>query len=190
MPDKNQADLEEALHKPNDTTNISNDSNHNKPVFSKKFDKRVTFLNELQFVRIFDPIHIPSYLIEQLKDRVFEVEQFYQYQKLFCLLQTAEGPKLNPTNLLYVLINEKLKQVKGFLWMAIDLLTNSLIVNNFSMDKQYWHKGESISLLENKAKKVMKELSLKRIVWITKTPKFCEARGFKRSKDTVMIYEE
>jgi len=188
MQDKSLVDIVIEDHQ--DKENIAANDENQGVVTPKKSEKRSPSLNDLQFIRIFDPIHIPSYLVEQLKDRVFEVDKFYDYQKMFCVLQTSQGTQLNPTNLLYVLINEKLKQVKGFLWMAIDLLTNSLIVNNFSMDKEYWHKGEATFLLETKAKKVMKDLSLKRIVWITKTPKFCEARGFKRSKDTVMIYEE
>lgn len=155
----------------------------------KKLKKRGS-LQDLQFVRIFDPIHIPSYLIEQIKDRNFKSQDFYCYQRLVCLQHTSEGSKLNPTNLLYVLINGKLKQVKGFLWMCIDLLTNSLVVNNFSIDKEYWNKGEATLLLEEKAKKVMKDLSLKRIIWVTRNSKFCEAQGFKKTKHQVMYYEE
>lgn len=159
-------------------------------VSSEKSRKKISSLEDLTFVRVFDPVHIPTYLVEQVKQRLYGVDKFYEYQALVCLFQTQEGPKLNPGNLLYVLINEKLKQVKGFLWMAIDFLTQSLIVNNFSIDKEYWNRGEATYLLEKKAKKVMKDLSLKRIVWITNAPKFCEARGFKKSKDSVMIYEE
>lgn len=166
------------------------ESDHVKNDSDAFHQKRKGFLNELVFVRVFDPIHIPTYLVEQLKDRLYEVDKFYDYQRIACTFQTPQGMKLNPTNLLYTLVNEKLKQVKGFLWMVVDLLSESLVIQNFSIDKQYWHKGEAIALLEDKAKKVRQDLSLKRVVWVTKNPKFCEARGFKRSKDTVMIYEE
>lgn len=151
--------------------------------------KPIPDLKELTFVRLIDPIHIPSYLVEQIKDRLYTVDKFYQYQKIACTLQTKDGPVLNNTNLLYAITHEKLRQTKGFLWMVVDILTNSLIVNNFSIDKEYWNRGESTKLLEEKAKKVMKDLSLSRIVWITKNSKFCENKGFKRSKDAIMIYE-
>lgn len=145
---------------------------------------------ELVFVRIFDPIHIPSYLVEQIKDRLYTVEKFYEFQRLCCLFSTDKGPILNPTNFLYALIDQKKKETKGFLWMSAQVLTESLIINNFSVDAAYWGKGESIKLVEKKAKKVMSDLKLKRIVWITKNVRFCEALGFKHSKESVMIYEE
>lgn len=147
-------------------------------------------LSDLAFVRLIDPIHIPSYLIEQMKDRMFEVENFYAFQSANCLIATDKGPQLNPGNFLFALVHERLRQVKGFLWMTFDMLTNSLLVNSFSMDKEYWNKGEAMDLLEEKAKKVMRDLKISRIVWITKNSKFCENKGFKKSKESVMIYEE
>lgn len=162
------------------------DSRHDNGNLAKK---PIPSLKELIFVRLIDPIHIPSYLVEQIKDRMYSVDKFYSYQKVACIYQTQSGPHLNPTNFLYAIVNEKLRQVKGFLWMVLDLLTNSLVIQNFSMDKEYWNKGESIKLLEEKAKMVMKDLDVSRIVWICKNPKFCENRGFKKTKDTVMIYE-
>jgi len=168
---------------------IAQEEKQNPPVLPKKTQKRAVQFHELNFVRIFDPIHIPAYLIEQIKDRNFDADKFYSYQKMFCLLQTAEGPKFNPTNLLYVLINERLRQVKGVLWMVVDLLNNSLNINLFSVDREYWQRGDAVRLTTAHSKKVMKDLSLKRIVWVSKNPRFFEATGFKRSKDAVMIYE-
>ncbi len=146
-------------------------------------------LKELAFIRLIDPIHIPSYLVEQINDRLYTVEKFYQHQKMTCLLQAPNGPNLNEANLLYAITHEKLRQVKGFAWMEIDPLDNSLAVKSFSMDREYWNKGEAISLLEEKVKKIMKDLSLSRVVWVTKNPRFCENKGFKRSKDAIMIFE-
>ncbi len=151
--------------------------------------KPIPNLKELTFVRLLDPIHIPSYLVEQINDRFYTVDKFYQYQKSACLLQTPTGPNLNEANLLYAITHEKLRQVKGFAWMEIDPLTNNLSVKSFSMDREYWNKADAISLLEEKAKKIMKDLSLSRIVWVTKNPRFCEDKGFKRSKDAIMIFE-
>lgn len=154
-------------------------------------EKKITSLDDLSFVRIFDPIHIPTYLVEQIKGKLFTSEQFYHWQKTYCLIQSQIGGlELNPSNLLYTVINDKLKQMKGFLWMTVDYMSDSLFVNQFSIDKEYWKKGDALNLLEGKAKKVMKDLNLKRILWITKTPHFAEMRGFKRSKDAIMIYED
>ena len=152
--------------------------------------KPLANLQDLTFVRLIDPIHIPSYLVEQIKDRFYTVDKFYQHQKNSCLLQKNDGPHLNEANMLYAITHEKQRQVKGFAWMQICSLDNSLEIKEFSMDREYWNKAEAISHLEVKAKKIMKDLSLNRIVWVTKNPRFCENKGFKRSKNTIMIFEE
>jgi len=181
-----QGALDEAIETIQDNDSV--DGKDKKP--EKNSKKNVSHsLADLTFVRLIDPIHIPSYLVEQIKDRSYPVENFYDYQKICCLTQTDKGPILNPSNLLYAVVHEKLRQVKGFAWLAIDFLNNALLINAFQMDKEYWNKGDAVTLLDEKAKKIIKDLSLDRIVWITKTPKFCEIKGFKKSKDTVMIYE-
>lgn len=176
---------------------VADDAKNDNPIeqeaeSSKKINKKPPpNIRELSFVRLIDPIHIPSYLVSQIQGRLYDVEKFYQYQKVACLLQTADGPVLNGANMLYAMVHDKLRQVKGFLWMVVDVLTNSLIINNYSVDKEYWNNAQhqAVDFLEEKAKKVMKDLSLSRIVWITKNYRFCENRGFKRSKDAIMIYE-
>ena len=72
-----------------------------------------TDIQELEWVRIFDPYHIPTYLVEQIKERNFPVERFYEHQKLVCIQDDHGKLVLNPLNLLYVLANKK-KEVKGF----------------------------------------------------------------------------
>ena len=155
---------------------------------SKRAKKEVNF-DDLVFVRLIDPIHIPKYLIEQIREKNFTIDKFYDYQKLLCLSHGKNGPELNPSNFLYAIVNDKLKQVKGFLWATLDYLTNCLIINNFSMDREYWFKGKAIELLEKKAKLIKKDLGIDKIVWITPHPKLCEKLGFKRTKDAIMVYE-
>lgn len=149
-------------------------------------------LKDLTFIRLLDPIHIPSYLVDQIKDRLFDTEKFYQYQKISCISQTAKGPQLNEDNLLYAVTNEKIRQVKGFLWMVIDRLNESIEIRQFSMDKEYWDHGNSekcLDLLEEKAKKVMKDLHLRRMVWITRNPRFDRKEGYTRKKTFIVTYE-
>ncbi len=195
LTNSQQRELDEEMRKFTEGFSYQKDAETNQSIKNetKKDDKQgkkaIPNLKELTFVRLLDPIHIPSYLVEQIKDRLYTVERFYQYQKMACLLQTPNGPNLNESNLLYAITHEKLRQVKGFAWMEIDPLINSLNVKSFSMDGEYWCKKEAISLLEEKAKKIMKDLSLSQIVWVTKNPRFCENKGFKRSKDAIMIFE-
>ncbi|MES2409034.1 MAG: hypothetical protein V4509_01895 [Patescibacteria group bacterium] len=152
--------------------------------------KSIPDLKDLTFVRLIDPIHIPSYLVKQIKDRLYSVDKFYEYQKIACLYMTNDGLVLNPNNFLYALINEKMRQVKGFVCMAIDTLTNSLVINTISIDKEYWQKGNALELINEKANKMMKDLSLSRIVWVTYNSRFCENKGYKRSRESIMTYEE
>jgi len=146
-------------------------------------------LEDLSFVRLIDPVHIPSYLVEQIKSRVFNIEKFYSYLKILCTYRSDSGPILNNTVFLYAITNVKLRQVKGFLFLYLDPLTNSLVISQFSIDKEYWNKGEGVNFMLSYAKQMMKELSASRIVWLTKNVKTCESLGFTRSRETLMSFE-
>jgi N-acetylglutamate synthase-like GNAT family acetyltransferase len=127
--------------------------------------------------------------VEQIRDRKFEVDKFYEYQKIICLSQTEQGVMVNPLNLLFVIANES-NHVKGFLWCSISPLTNELVINSFSMHKDYWCKGGAVQLVESKVKELMKEINLNRVLWITNYPRHSEKFGFKRAKGVLMEYQE
>lgn len=144
-------------------------------------------LDELRWVRLFSPIHIPKYLIEQIRDRDYTVEDFLKYQEINCLTYDKNGPTLNPFSHLYALVDPD-NQVKGFLWFVIDALSKDLIIHTFSMDKEYWHQGESVKRLSDHIKEVMKKLKIKKAYWLTNYPKHSERYGFKRSRSVLMEY--
>ena len=141
----------------------------------------------LSWLRVFDPVHIPKEYVEQIKDRQFDVDKFYKYQKRACLEESDGKVYLNSLNLLYVLVDEK-HIVKGFCWMVVDPLSDALVINSFSMDQEYWGNGKAVRLLEEKAKEIQEGAKLKRVYWITRCPKHSEKYGFKRSKHTLMEY--
>jgi N-acetylglutamate synthase-like GNAT family acetyltransferase len=143
--------------------------------------------SKLQFIRIFDPVHIPVELVEQVRDRKFSVEKFYEYQSIVCVSKTEHGMVLNPLNLLFVIVNEK-KKVIGFLWAVVAPLSQDLVINTFSMHKDYWGKGEAVDLATKKCKEILKESGLNRVYWITNYPKHSERYGFKRAKGVLMEY--
>ena len=89
--------------------------------------KEINF-DDLVFIRLIDPIHIPKYLIEQIRNRSYKTDKFYDYQKVLCLSHGKNGPELNPSNFLYAIVNDKLKQVKGFL-LGNSRLFNKLLDN-------------------------------------------------------------
>ena len=146
--------------------------------------KEIDF-ESLRFIRVFTPMHIPKYLIEQVKDRTYDVEDWYKYQEMICLHQTDEGPKLNPLSLLYVIADED-NQVVGMLWCEIEAMSKVLILQTFSMDKKYWMKGKAVEVLADKVKEIVRECKLKKVYWNNAYPKHAERYGFKRSRTVLM----
>lgn len=144
-------------------------------------------IDDLKWIRIFDPIHIPCKYVEQIKDRQFSVNKFYRIQKDACVENVDGQLQLNPTNLLFVLA-DKGNLVKGFCWMVVDLLCDALVINCFSMDNEYWGSGKCVPILERKAKEIQEGANLKKVYWITRSPKHSEKFGFKRSKHVLMEY--
>lgn len=144
-------------------------------------------IEDLRWVRAFSPDVVPKYLVEQVRDKDYSIEDFYKYQALNCLMQGKEGSQLNPFSHLYVLPNEN-NIVKGFLWFVIDPLSKDIIINTFSMDKDYWWEGKAVKMLSEHVKEIQKKLKLKKVFWLTRYPKHSERHGFKRSKSILMEY--
>ena len=171
---------------------LADNPREQEPIYKEEetsHEKGFANLEDLSFVRLIDPVHIPSYLVEQMKTKLFNIEKFYEYLKIISVYQSENGPILNNTSFLYAMTNVKLRQVKGFLYMYLDILNNSLIISLFSIDKEYWNKGEAVNFMLSYAKQVMKDLSASRIVWSTKNVKTCELLGFTRMRETLMTFE-
>ena len=146
-------------------------------------------IEDLRWVRAVSPDILPIYLVEQVRDRDYSVEDFFKYQTLNCMMEGKHGLTLNPFNHLYVLANEE-NLVKGFLWFVIDPLSKDMVINTFSMDKEYWENGKAVKKASEHIKKIMKKLELKKTYWVTNYPKHSERHGFKRSKSVLMEYTE
>lgn len=147
-------------------------------------------IDDLKWIRVFTPSHIPKYLIEQVRDRDFSVEDFYKYHEINCMIPSNDGNvKLNPFSHLYVLAN-KVNEVKGMLWFSVDPLAKDIVIQTFSMDKEYWLKGVAVKKLSSHIKEIRKKGNLNKIYWITNYPKHSERNGFKRAKAVLMEYNE
>ena len=135
-------------------------------------------LQVLEFVKLKFPRLIPLNLIESVKGRTFTPEQFYFYQ---------ENQVGNPHNYLYALLDEQ-KKIQGYLWAESNSLDNSLFINTFSIDKEYWGKGTAIE----KAKEFLRILKEKskatHVFWVTTNEKFFLKQGFKKSRNVLMEY--
>ncbi len=146
-------------------------------------------IDELKWVRIFDPIHIPKEYIDQIKHKEYTTERFYQFMDSVCLIENEKGLNLNPYNLLFVLVDDN-NRTKGAAWMVIDNLANVLVINTFTVDKEYWGNGAAVNFLKEKALEIKENENLDKIYWITRSPKHSEKFGFKRSRNTLMEYSD
>ena len=144
--------------------------------------------DSLRWVRVFTPVHIPKYLVEQVRNRDYNVEDFYTFQEKNCIRNTKEGPTLNPLNHLYVLANDE-NITKGFLWFVVDPLTKDICVNTYSIDKDYWGKGKAVGKVADFIKDIRKKGSLNKVYWITNYPKHSQRYGFRQSKSVLMEYD-
>ena len=149
-------------------------------------DKNV---EDLKWIRVFTPIHIPKYLVEQVRDRDYSVEDFFKFQENACITMNESGPGLNPLNHLYVLANDE-NLTKGFLWFTIDVLSKDICIQTFSMDKDYWFKGKAVEKLTKFIKEFLKKSGLNKVYWITNYEKHSMRHGFKRSRSILMEYKE
>lgn len=140
-------------------------------------------------MRVFTPDHIPLELVEQIKERRWEPEKFYEHLRVNCVMKGTKGLTLNPNCHLYVIVNEK-KHVVGFLWFEMNPLSNVIYLQNFSMHSDYWHKGKAVSMLVDFMKKELKKSDCDAILWHTKYPRHSERNGFKKSKNVLMEYVE
>lgn len=146
-------------------------------------------IESLKWVRIFDPIHIPREYIDQIKHKEFSTSRFYEFVGDICLISKENELILNPINLLFVLVDDN-NRTKGVLWMVIDNLANALVINTFSVDKEYWGNGAAVNFLKAKAIETKEKENLSKIYWITRSPKHSEKFGFKRSKNVLMEYSD
>lgn len=146
-------------------------------------------LADLRWVRIFTPIHIPKYLIEQIKDREWSTEDYLKYHESNCLQPSENGPVLNPFSHLYVIVNKD-NVTKGFLWFTVEPLTKNIQIQNYSVDKEYWGKGKAVEKLAEHLKYILKKANLNKIYWVTNYPKHSSKHGFKQSKGVLMEYSE
>lgn len=144
-------------------------------------------IDDLRWIRSLNPSFIPKYLVEQVRDRDYTVEDFFKYQEAICVRN--DGQTVNPLSHLYVLA-DKNNIIKGFMWFTIDALSKDLCIQTYSVDKEYWFQGKAMIKAADLVKKVRKEAGLNKIYWITNYVKHSERYGFKKSDSVLMEYTE
>ena len=146
-------------------------------------------MDDLRWIRVFTPMHIPPYLVEQVKQRDYSVEDFFTYQENICAKNTTDGLTLNPFSHLYVLANAQ-NLTKGFLWFSVDPLTKDIVIQTYSIDKEYWKDGGAVEKICKFIKEIRSKGNLNKIYWVTAYPKHSIKHGFKASKSILMEYSK
>jgi len=139
-------------------------------------------MDDLRWVRAYTSAFIPKYLIEQIKKRDYEVDKFLQYQEKLCSSK-------NPLSHLYVLANPD-NLVKGFLWLTIDPLTGNILIQTYSVDKEYVKDGKAVEKLKEFILSFKDKGNFNKVYWLTAYPKHSLKHGFKKSKSVLMEYDE
>lgn len=144
-------------------------------------------IESLKWIRLINPVHIPKYLVEQVRERDYAVDDFYSYQETACSVSTEQGTRLNPLNHLYVLTTDE-NLVKGFVWFTVDPLSKNIFVNTYSVDKEYWGNGKAVKKLVDFVSEIREKASLNKVYWTTNYPKHSQRYGFERSRSVLMEY--
>jgi hypothetical protein len=137
-------------------------------------------LPDFSFVRLRISRCIPRALVESVKGRTFTPEEFFAYQ---------DKNYNNPNNYLFALIDEN-RRIHGYLWAERNSLDGSLFVNTYSVDKEYWGKGEAIPKAIQFLATLKESTAAPRVFWITTNKKFFERHGFTPSKNVLMEYNK
>lgn len=145
-------------------------------------------IDDLRWIRIFNPSLVPKYLIEQIKKRDYTVNDFFKHQEAICLCNSKDGLSLNPFSHLYVLAtNDHI--IKGVLWFTVEPLAKDIVIQTYSVDKEYWCTG-AVKKLADHIKEIRSKANLNKIYWITDYPKHSKKHGFKQSKSVLMEYDD
>ncbi len=144
-------------------------------------------MDQLRWIRSTSPELIPTYLIDQVKHKEYTTEDFIKYQKNVAFVSTPEGVVLNPFSHLYYLANDE-NLIKGVLWFCVDPLTKDIIIQTYSVDKEYTKEGGAVEKLCILIKDIAFKAKLKKIYWVTNHPRHSQRHGFKKSKSVLMEY--
>ena len=138
-------------------------------------------------MRVFTPIHIPIYLIEQIKDRDWTVEDYIKYHEINCLSEIGEGSQIESffTSLCSCKRCEYYERLSLVHYRALNKRFNHTEL--FSRQR-ILGKGRAVEKLAEHIKFIHKKGELNKILWVTNYPKHSQKYGFKQSKSILMEY--
>ena len=131
-------------------------------------------VRSLKWLMVADFNIIPRYLVEQITDRQYTIEDFYSIGNVL---------QADPLQQVYVLLNDD-RLVKGFLWFHVIPFTRSIFVNAFSVDPEYRDgEGGPLRYAVELLKSIYDRLKLTGSIRFTTTfPEYYEKHGMRKSK--------
>ncbi len=149
-----------------------------KHVENKKAVPKKIKLDDLEYIQMNTFCAVPPELFEQGKPNSFDIDKLYQYSEVVCS---------SPLTYLYWMIDNR-KQVKGILWMTIDILSGNINVNVLSVDPEYQDK-EVIPRVREKIREFKPEIEkalgielTDKVVFSTSRPEAFAEAGAVRSE--------
>lgn len=127
---------------------------------------------KLSIIPVPDARLIPRYLLEQVKDRRWEVDEWYKYQ-----MELREHKE----NVLLSVI-DKSHTIKGVIWLTVDGFEKLVYINLLSMDREYQRKGQLIKFVTKYIRDLAKALKIDTVLWVSDRARAYERYGFELSK--------
>lgn len=143
---------------------------------SSKKEEILNKIEKLKFIRIYDIRLVPRYLFEQIKPRIFDIDEIYEMANKF---------ENDPLILMFAMADEEYK-IKGFLWSYVDSILKTLCVETLTVDKEYQHRGEIIEKVMNFLIPFKEKLGLRAIRFLTNRPKAFIRFGAKSTGETYL----
>lgn len=132
----------------------------------------------LTILPVLDPRLIPRYLIDQIKPKLFETDDWYK-------IMMHNREVRDDSNILLAIVNKDHK-IKGVIWVVLDLLQKALFVNFLSVSKDLQGQGRVLDAVVPYLLKMAQDFTLKSVLWGTTRSRAYERYGFQKSKNILL----
>src|SRR6056297_877151 len=106
-----------------------------------------------------DPRLVPRHLLEQIKDRMFDIDDWYK---------VMYSPRLegDSSNIFLGIVDEDMK-IHGATWLSLDALHKAIFINFLSLDKSLQGNGKVFDVVIPYIAEIAEGLGLERALWMS-----------------------
>ncbi len=131
---------------------------------------------QLNIIPVPDSRLIPRYLLEQVKDRRWAVDEWYELQKQLIGVES---------NIVLSLIDKE-HQIVGFIWLTVEAFDKYIHINTISVDPKYQRKSKLINFVSKYIREIARALNIDTVIWTARRTKALEKYGFQESEYKLM----